>query len=94
MLCRTQPPHYPLKGESLKLNYNEFKSKNSTLENSIMSIRLLAKDLYRLQQEVEKLESELSAAPADRHEALLESLRRARAERNRLRRLLDGQKDS
>jgi hypothetical protein len=59
-----------------------------------MSIRLLAKDLYRLQQEVDVLEKQLSAAPADRCDALLEKLRRARAERNRLRRLLDGQKDA
>ena len=59
-----------------------------------MSIRLLAKDLYRLQQEVEILEKQLSSAPVDQHEALMEKLRRVRAERNHLRRLLDGQKDS
>ena len=59
-----------------------------------MSIRLLAKDLYRLQQEVDILEKELSSAPIDQHETLMEKLRQARAERNRLRRLLDGQKDS
>jgi hypothetical protein len=59
-----------------------------------MSIRLLAKDLYRLQQEVDKLEKELAEAPFDQQEKLQERLRSARAERDRLRRVLDGQKDS
>ena len=59
-----------------------------------MSIRLLAKDLYRVLQEVEKLEKELSSAPFDQQAALQEKLRKTRAERNRVRRLLDGQKDA
>jgi len=59
-----------------------------------MTIRLLAKDLYRLQQQVEKLEKELENAPFDRHEHLQERLRSVRAERDHLRRVLDGQKDS
>ncbi len=59
-----------------------------------MSIRLLAKDLYRLQQEIDKLEKELEEAPRDRREHLQEQLRAVRAERNHLRRVLDGQKDS
>lgn len=59
-----------------------------------MSIRLLAKDLYRLRQEVEKLESALEETPFDRREPIEERLRAARAERDRLRRFLDGQKDS
>ncbi len=59
-----------------------------------MSIRLLAKELYRLQQQVEKLEKELEDAPLDRHEHLQERLRSVRAERNHLRRVLDGQKDT
>ena len=59
-----------------------------------MSIRLLAKDLYRLQQEVAKLENELANAPFDQHEKLQVRLRAARIERDRLRSALDGQKDS
>ena len=59
-----------------------------------MSIRLIAKDLYRLSREVEKLENELAAAPAPQHQELEAKLREARAERNRLRAILDGQKDS
>jgi hypothetical protein len=59
-----------------------------------MSIRLIAKDLYRLHQKVEKLENELAAASAGRQEELAAKLRKARAERDRLRAILDGQKDS
>jgi SMC interacting uncharacterized protein involved in chromosome segregation len=59
-----------------------------------MSIRLLARDLYRLQQEIDKLEKELAGRPLDRHEALQARLRSARVERDRLRRALDGQKGS
>jgi hypothetical protein len=59
-----------------------------------MTIRLLAKDLYRLQQQVEKLEKELEDAPFGQHEHLQERLRSVRAERNHLRRVLDGQKDT
>jgi CHASE3 domain sensor protein len=59
-----------------------------------MSVRLLARDLYRLQQEVDKLEKQLADAPFDQQESILARLRAARAERDRLRRVLDGQKDS
>jgi hypothetical protein len=59
-----------------------------------MSIRLIAKDLYRLRQEVERLETELAAAPMAEQEAIRTRLRQARAERDRLRATLDGRKDS
>ncbi len=59
-----------------------------------MSIRLLARDLYRLQQEVERLEKVLADAPIDRPERLLTQLRAVRADRDRLRRMLAGQKDA
>lgn len=59
-----------------------------------MSIRLIAKDLYRLRREVEELETELASAPAGSHERLEAKLREARAERDRLRAILDGQKDA
>lgn len=57
-----------------------------------MSIRLLAQELYRLTREVTRLEEALAvAAPGDRHR-IGEALRKARAERNRLRSALDGAK--
>jgi hypothetical protein len=59
-----------------------------------MSIRLIAKDLYRLRQEVERLETELAAAPMAELEAIKSRLRQARAEHDRLRATLDGRKDS
>ncbi len=59
-----------------------------------MSIRLIARDLYRLHQEVARLETELASAPAERQPALQTKLRQARAERDRLRAALDGRKDS
>lgn len=59
-----------------------------------MSIRLIAQELYRLQKKVDALEEELQRASWDCKEALKERLRRARAERDRMKRVLDGQKDS
>jgi hypothetical protein len=59
-----------------------------------MSIRLIAKDLYRLQQEVARLETELAAATLEGQQALQTRLLQARAERDRLRAALDGRKDS
>jgi hypothetical protein len=59
-----------------------------------MSIRLIAKDLYRLFQEVASWERELASAPPARREEIEDRLRRARAERDRMRAVLDGQKDA
>lgn len=56
-----------------------------------MSIRLLARDLYRLQKEVELLEDELATAPMDKKVAIEAKLRKKRAERNHMRGALDGQ---
>ena len=57
-----------------------------------MSIRLLAQELYRLTREVTRLEEALAVvAPGDR-DRIAEALRKARAERNRLRSALDGAK--
>jgi len=58
-----------------------------------MSIRLLAIDLYRLTREVDHLERELETAEPSRREAAVRSLAIARADRDRLRYALDGQKD-
>jgi hypothetical protein len=59
-----------------------------------MSIRLIARELYQLQKEVEVLERDLEQAPYDRKEEIRETLRRARAARDRMRNVLEGQKDS
>lgn len=59
-----------------------------------MSIRLLAKDLYRLQQQIDKLTKEMEGTPFDQREHLQARLRVVRAERDHLRRVLDGQKDT
>ena len=59
-----------------------------------MSIRLLARDLYRAQREVERLERALKDAPIDRYAATEDVLRLARGELNRLRRIMEGQKDA
>lgn len=59
-----------------------------------MSIRLLARELYRLRQEVERLERELTSAATGQEEKIEAKLRTARADRDRLRAILDGQKDS
>jgi|WetSurMetagenome_2_1015567.scaffolds.fasta_scaffold1270762_1 hypothetical protein len=58
-----------------------------------MSLRLIAQDLYRIIREVEKLENELLTAPAQNHEVLKERLRKAIAERDLMRRSLEGSKD-
>jgi hypothetical protein len=59
-----------------------------------MSIRLIARDLYRLIREVAELEKQIDDAPPERQEALTEELRKAKAELNCLRRVLDGSKES
>ncbi len=55
-----------------------------------MSIKLLAKDLYSLQKEVDRLEAEMAAAPITERTQLEEQLRVVRAQRAQLRRALDG----
>ncbi|MGB5424089.1 MAG: hypothetical protein WBN03_18130 [Desulfobacterales bacterium] len=59
-----------------------------------MSIRLIAKDLYRLIREVSELEKQIDDAPLERQETLTDELRKVKAERDHLRRVLDGSKES
>lgn len=56
-----------------------------------MSIKLLARDLYRLQKEVERLEQRLATARMEERNRLEEALRKARYEMGQVRRALDGQ---
>ena len=58
-----------------------------------MSIRGIAKDLYRLQQAVDALEKKLASAPQDERDEIEQQLRKAKAEHPQLRRILDGQLD-
>ena len=58
-----------------------------------MPLRLIARDLYRLQQQVTRYEKELaSCAPRD-SDALKLKLHRARKDRDQVRRILDGHLD-
>ena len=58
-----------------------------------MTIRELAKDLYRLQLEVTILEKELETAPIEKRSTIEQHLRQTKAERDRMCRILDGQLD-
>ena len=62
-------------------------------EKFFMTIRGIAKELYHLQQEVEALERKLEDSPLEKRTDVEFLLRKAVAERNRLRRILDGQLD-
>lgn len=59
-----------------------------------MSIRLIARDLYRLIRKVSELEKQIDGAPIERQAAMADELRKAKVERDRLRRALDGSKES
>ncbi len=58
-----------------------------------MPIRMLARDLYKLLQEVERMEKELGNASLDKRAGLEDSLRKLRAQRDRLRGALEGCKE-
>ncbi len=57
-----------------------------------MSIRLLAKDLYILMRQVRHLEEKIQLTPPMQRTKLEEQLRRRRAERDRVRRMLEATK--
>ena len=54
---------------------------------------MIAKDLYRLHQEVEMLEQEVKGASPEKRRALEDRLRKTRAERDRMLRVLEGAKE-
>jgi hypothetical protein len=58
-----------------------------------MSIRFIAKDLYRLQQEVERLEELLKSSPSKDKDDIENRLLRLRAERDHVRGILEAKKD-
>ena len=59
-----------------------------------MSIRMIAKELYLLQQEVNKIEKQIQASPEGKRSKLEEMLRKAKADRNRMKDILEGQKSN
>jgi len=59
-----------------------------------MSIRMIAKELYLLQQEVDKIEKQIRKTPEGKRTELEEMLRKAKAERNRMKNILEGQKSN
>lgn len=58
-----------------------------------MSIRMVAKELYRLEREVESLEKHLETASPQEKAEQETYLRQRRAERNRLRSILAAKKE-
>jgi hypothetical protein len=56
-----------------------------------MSIRLIARDLYRLQREVARLEADLDAAPVEKRLKIEGQLRNARREKEYVQSALDAQ---
>ena len=58
-----------------------------------MPIRMIAQELYRLLQNVEKVEKQLKNAPFEKHEEIKDQLRKLKAELNRMRAILEGKKE-
>lgn len=59
-----------------------------------MSIRLMAKDLYKAQQSVDQLQKKIDSAEPKDIASLEADLKIVTQERNMLRRMLDGEKES
>jgi hypothetical protein len=58
-----------------------------------MAIRMIAAELYSLQREVARLEKKLAETPFTEQAPVRDTLRKKRAEYNRMRKVLDGMKD-
>ena len=56
-----------------------------------MSIRELARELYRLQRTVGAVQKALQQADSEKKDSLKQKLRQAEAERNRMKRIVCGQ---
>jgi uncharacterized protein (UPF0335 family) len=59
-----------------------------------MPIRMIAQELYRMLREVERLEKELKNIPFEKQAHIKDLLRKAKAERDHLRGILEGKKRS
>ena len=58
-----------------------------------MSLKRIARELYHLKQEVEKLERQVEDASMAERAELEDKLRKTRAEKGHLQRMLDGNKE-
>lgn len=58
-----------------------------------MPIKMIARELYILLGEVEKTEKELKNAPMEKQLYIKDKLRKIKAERNRMRAILEGKKN-
>ena len=58
-----------------------------------MSIRMIAQELYRLHQDVERLKKEMENSPFEMLEQIKERLRKLTAERDRMKGLIEGAKE-
>jgi regulator of replication initiation timing len=58
-----------------------------------MGIRLIAQDLYELIRQVEALEKQIDHTPYESQADMKDQLRKLLAERNRMRRVLEGCKE-
>ena len=58
-----------------------------------MPIRMIAQELYRLIQEVERLEKKLNSVPFERQAEIKDQLRKTKAEKNRVHAILEGKKE-
>ncbi len=58
-----------------------------------MPIRLIAKELYRLIKEVDKVREQIETARPEQLEKLKDRLRKLTAERDRMRNILEGSKE-
>jgi hypothetical protein len=61
-------------------------------DNVVMSIKLLALELYRAQQKVYQLEAQLAEAPFNQQDAIGWQLREAKEELRLLRNMMEGAK--
>lgn len=59
-----------------------------------MSIRAIARDLYRVQQQVGRLEKEMESASLIEQDRIRGELNQARKEMAMIKRILDGEKES
>jgi len=58
-----------------------------------MPIRMIAREFYRLIQEVESLEKKLKSLPFEKQSQIKDQLRKTKAERDRMHAILEGKKE-
>lgn len=56
-------------------------------------IKMIARELYSLQKELERLEERMKKVPHEQREGMEQRLRKVRAERDRMRKVLEGNKE-